>query len=519
MSQNNPQPIARAPLTRRSGIRVAAIAALVTLVVHLAANPHYGFFRDELYFIICGFHPAWGYVDQPPVVPLLAAGSQLFGHSLFALRALPAIFAAAGAYVTCLLAFELGGGAFAAALATLAYLAAGVLESFGAKVGPDMVGLFLWPLVALYVLRIVKGADPRWWLAVGAVLGIALESKYSVLFFAVALVLGLLLTAQRRALASPWFFAGVAVAALVALPNFLWQALHGFPMWELLRNGATRKNVIAGPALFLFQQLLITNLFTWPIWLIGLIWLLRDRAARFMGLAYLILIAMMIALHAKFYYPADVYPILMAAGGVAIEGWTRRAFALRGAIVAATIAAWLFFAPFSLPVLSENAMVAYGALVGRLLHVPRSALQTEHGRFSSLPEDWADMHGWPQLASTVATIYYALPAHERDQAAIVASNYGEAAAIDFFGTKYGLPPAISGHNNYWLWGTHGYSGNVVIDVNGDCGASEHLFRTARLAARFNPPWVISYEQNIPIMVCTGIRKPLAELWPELRVYI
>ncbi|HEY6450215.1 MAG TPA: glycosyltransferase family 39 protein [Candidatus Cybelea sp.] len=139
-------------------VRVAAIAALVTLVLHLGANPHYGFFRDELYFIICGFHPVWGYVDQPPVVPLLAAGSQLFGHSLFALRAVAAIFAAAGAYVTCLLAFELGGGAFAAALATIAYLAAGVLESFGAKVGPDMVGLWLSPLAALYALRIIKRA-------------------------------------------------------------------------------------------------------------------------------------------------------------------------------------------------------------------------------------------------------------------------------------------------------------------------------------------------------------------------
>src|SRR5579863_851626 len=133
----------------RLSATIPPAAAVVTLVVHLVANPHYGFFRDELYFIICGFHPAWGYVDQPPIVPLLAAGSQLFGHSLFALRALPALFAAAGAYVTVLVAFELGGGLFAAALATLAYLAAPVLESFGAKVGPDMIGLLCWPLCAL----------------------------------------------------------------------------------------------------------------------------------------------------------------------------------------------------------------------------------------------------------------------------------------------------------------------------------------------------------------------------------
>jgi hypothetical protein len=502
-------------------VRVAAIAALVTLALHLAANPHYGFFRDELYFIICGFHPAWGYVDQPPIVPLLAAASQVFGHSLFALRALAALFGAAGAYVTCLLAFELGGGVFAAALATLAYLAAGVLESFGGKVGPDMVGLWLWPLTGLYALRLVKGADPRWWLAAGAAIGVAVESKYSAVLFAAALVAGLALTPQRRVLLSPWFLAAMLVAAIVALPNFIWQAVHGFPMWELLRNGASGKNVVASPALFLFQQLLITNLFASPIWIIGLIALLRDATERFLGYAYVILIATMIVLHAKHYYPADVYPILIAAGGVAIEAWTRRAPFVRAAVVAATIAAGIFFLPFSLPVLSETAMLDYTAFVSRALHVPRSALATEHGRTAALPEDWADMHGWTQLASTVATIYYALPPAQRDRAAIVTSNYGEAAAIDFFGPQYGLPPALSGHNNYWLWGTHGYSGDVVIDVNGDCGRHDDptLFRSARVATYFNPPWVISYEQNIPISVCTGIRTPLVQLWPKLRRYI
>ena len=500
--------------------RVPALAALFTLVLHLAANPHYGFFRDELYFIICGFHPAWGYVDQPPVVPLLAGASQIFGHSLFALRALPAIFAAAGAYVTCLLAIQMGGGIFAQILAVLAYLAAGVLESFGAKVGPDMVGLWLWPLAALYVLRIAQGGDARLWLAAGAAIGFSLESKYSALFFAVALVIGLLLVPQRRVLATRWFLAGAALALLVALPNFLWQALHGFPMWELLRNGQQGKNVVASPALFLFQQLLLTNFFAWPIWVAGLVALLRDGAARFLGYAYIILIAMMIALHAKHYYPADVYPILMAAGGVAIERWIRLP-ALRWAIGAVVLAAWLFFAPFSLPVLSEPAMVRYSAFVGQLLHIQRSAMATERHRSSALPEDWADMHGWPELTATIANVYRSLPPAERAQAVVVASNYGEAAAVDFFGGAYGLPPAISGHNNYWLWGTHGYSGNVIIDVNGDCGTTSFpgLFRTARLAARSNPPWAISYEQNIPISVCTGIRTPLSRLWPKLRDYI
>jgi 4-amino-4-deoxy-L-arabinose transferase-like glycosyltransferase len=499
--------------------RVPLAAAFVVLVVHLIGNPHYGFFRDELYFIICGFHPAWGYVDQPPVAPLLAAASQLFGPSLFLLRAVPALFAAAGAYVTCLLAVELGGGAFAQIVAALAFLFAGVLMSFGMKVGPDMAGLALWPLTALFVLRIAKGADPRYWLAAGTAVGAGLESKYSTAFFAAALIAGLLLTPQRRLLGSRWFAAGALVAVVLVLPNFLWQALHGFPMLELLRNGQNGKNVVAGPLLYVAQQLLITNLFLSPIWIVGLVALLRNGTTRFLGYTYVVLIALMIVLHGKHYYPGDVYPIVIAAGAVVLASWTKRSAALRVALIGAMLAAGLFFLPFSLPVLAERPMVDYAAFVGRVLHVGKTALATEHNQTAALPADWADMHGWPELTATVARVYAALPPRERAQAAIVASNYGEAAAIDFFGKAYGLPPVLSGHNSYWLWGTHGYSGNVIIDVNGDCGASEHLYRHARLAARSNPPWVMSYEANVPIAVCNGLTRPLGSIWPQLKDYI
>lgn len=175
--------------------------------------------------------------------------------------------------------------------------------------------------------------------------------------------------------------------------------------------------------------------------------------------------------------------------------------------------------PFSLPILSEPAMLAYTDWVKGDLHVRSASLATIREASSALPTDWADMHGWPQLAQTVARVYESLPPQERSEAAIYTSNYGEASAIDFFGKAYGLPPAVSGHNNYWIWGPRGYSGNVVIDVNGDCDASQHLYRTTRLATRFEAPWVLSFERNIPISVCTGIREPLATLWPQLRNYI
>ncbi|MFZ0960941.1 MAG: glycosyltransferase family 39 protein [Terriglobia bacterium] len=499
-------------------LRIPLIAATVTFGLHLIGNPHYGFFRDELYFIICGQHPQWGYVDQPPVAPLLAAGTQMLGHSLVLLRAVPAFFAAAAVYVSCLLAEELGGGPFAEVLAALGVFFAPVLMNFGMKVSPDAIGLWLWPLAALYTLRLTKGADPRGWLAVGAIVGICLESKYSVLFFFAALLLGLLLTSERRIFWSRWFLAGCGVCGLIALPSFLWQAYYRFPMLELLRNGQHGKNVIVGPLQYLFQQLLITNVFLSLVWILGLGWILWNARFRFLGYTYIFLIAFMIVLHGKHYYPADVYPYLLAAGGVAIEAWTNRWKAIRPAVAIAVTALGLVFVPFAMPVLPEEAMVSYEQAIMRALHVQRGTLATEHQRPAALPSDWADMHGWPQLAAVVGNVYQSLPPGDRAQAAIVASNYGEAAAIDFFGRQYGLPPVISGHNQYYLWGTHGYSGNVIIDVAGDCGAGEHLFASSERAATFTSPWVQTYEDGIPIMVCRGIRIPSAELWPSLKSY-
>jgi hypothetical protein len=484
----------------------------------VAGNPHYGFFRDELYFIVCGRHPQWGYVDLPPVAALLAAASQMFGHSLLLLRAVPAFFAAAGVYVTCRLAVELGGGAFAEVLAALVVFFTPVLMNFGMKVSPDMVGLWLWPLAALYTLRLTKGADPRWWLAVGAIIGLCLQSKYSVLFFFVSLLLGSLLTTERRILFSRWFLAGCAVSGFIALPNFLWQARYGFPILEVLINVGHGKNVILGPLEYLFAELLITNVFLSAVWIIGLLWLLRKARLRFLGYAYVLLIALMIVLHGKHYYPADAYPCLIAAGGVAIEAWTSRLRMLRPVVATAVVGLGLVFVPLVMPILPEERLASYTSWLVGVLHIRRQAIATEHQRQAALGSDFADMHGWPELAATVARVYQSLSPGDRAQAVIAAQNYGEAAAIDFFGRQYGLPPVISGHNQYYLWGTHGYSGNVVICVGGNCGAVAQVFTTSERAATFTSPWIQPYENGIPTLVCRGIKKPLAELWPQAKLY-
>ncbi len=495
-------------------MRVPLIAALATFLFHLVANPHYGFFRDELYFIICGRHPQWGYVDQPPLIPLLAAGSQLFGRSLVALRAVAALLSAGSVFVTCRLVQEFEGGRFAQWFTALCVVLAPILANFGMMVAPDSVGLWAWPLIVLYVVRIARGADPRWWLGVGAIAGIAFESKYSVAFFLLASFAGVVLTRTRSIVKSPWFAWGTALAVAIALPNVLWQAHYGFPMIELLRNGQHGKNIVLGPLAFVLQQVAITNPVLALVWIAGLVLALLTPATRWIGLGFIALLALMIAFHAKSYYACDAYPTMFALGGVAVERWTARAKYVRPAAALLATLAGCALVPLVLPVLPVAQFVAYEHALATVF--PLGSTATEHHKQSVLPQSYADMHGWQQLAHVVARVYDTLPPAQRSQAVIATANYGEASAIAFFSTP--SLPVISGHNQYFLWGTHGYSGNVVIDVNGDCGGDRHLFRSVRRVATFSAPYIMPYEDDMPIMLCRGITRPLAQIWPSVKNY-
>ena len=466
---------------------------------------------------MCGFRPDWGYVDQPPLVPLIAAATQLGGHSLVLLRAVPALFAAAAVFVSIALAAELGGGAFARVLTAIVVALSPVLAAFGGKVGTDEANPFLWTLAAYALLRVVRGGAGWWALIAGAALGLAFETKYSTVFFGLALVAALLVLPERRILATRWVLGGAALCLLIALPNGLWQWAHGLPMLELLRNGQHGKNVVVGPVAYLGQEMLITGPLFAPVWVAGLFRLAREPATRFLSLAFVLLIGAMIVLHGKHYYPAAVYPIPFAAGCVAIEAWTARRRLARGVLTTVLVLAGAVFLPMVVPVLPERTYIAYESRLLGALHLSRGATATEHHAEAALPSDWADMHGWPELAATVDGVVAGLAPAERKRAVIVAANYGEAAALEFFGR--GLPPVVSGHNQYWLWGPRGRSGEVLIDVGGDCGAGEHLYASAVRAATAGTPYAISYERNLPVMVCRGPRRPLAELWPKLKNYI
>ncbi len=491
-----------------------ALLAVLTLILHALANAHYGFFRDELYFIICGRFPDWGYVDQPPITPLLAAASQIFGHSLFLLRVVPALFAAGGVFVTVRLVRELGGERFAQLLVGICVALAPVLASFGGKVGTDEAGLLLWPLAALFVARLINGADPRWWIGVGLALGIAGEAKYSVLFFGIALLVGIALSPSRRILLTPWLLAGAGCALLVVAPNVAWQAAHGYPMIELLQNGANGKNVVLSPVAYILSNIVILNPLLSLVWIAGLVWAFVKPATRWIGWTFVLLMTIMIVLHAKDYYPANVYPLIFATGAVLIELVTRRITLLRPAIAGIAILAGAAMLPLALPILPLNQLVAYQS---PFMHLPVSASE-HHRKVPRIESDFADMHGWPEMVASVTTIYNALPAKERARTGINGGNYGEAAAIDFFGPAYGLPRASSGHNQYWLWGIHVHKGDSLIDIDGNVDTLHKICESVTLGTTFSNEWNMPYESDLPIYVCHRLTIEPSTLWPKVRNY-
>ncbi len=490
----------------------------VKLLVHLLLSDRYGYFRDELYFLDCGRHLDWGYVDHAPLIGLVAKGALLLGGSLPALRIFPALAGAALVALTILLARELGGGRYAQFLAGLAVLVVPVYLGMDSILSMNAFEPLFWMGAVYCVIRIVRTGDSRLWLAVGALLGVGLENKHSTIFFAVALAAAVLATPLRRELLRPWIYLGAAAALLLFLPNLIWQAQHGFPTLEDLRNVREQgKNVVLAPFEFIVQQVLLLHPVLLPVWLSGLWFFLAGRGRRFraLGWTYLVLLVIMMALHGKNYYLAPAYPMLLAGGAVALEGWTGGWRAVRGrawartAVAAVIAAAGIVFAPVVLPVLPPERYGPYTAMLG--VGIPKT--EVEHA--GPLPQLFGDQFGWPELVAEVARIYDGLPAPDRAKACIFAGNYGEAGAINLFGPRYGLPAAISGHQTYFFWGPRGCTGEVLIVLQRSREGLGRVCASVEEAGRHEDPWGMA-EENGPIHICRGLKTPLPELWPRVK---
>ncbi len=513
-------PPERARSDFKGDLAVIVGLSLATLLLHVLADSNYGYFRDELYFLACGRHLAWGYVDQPPLIAAIAEFSRwLLGDSLRAIRFFPALAGAAKVLLTGLVTRELGGKRYAQVLACVAVITAPIYLGIDHLLTMNAFEPLFWMGCAYVAIRIIKGGSPKLWLVFGALAGLGLENKYSMLFFGFAFAVGLLLTPQRKVLRSPWIWIGGAVAFLVYLPNFLWEIRQHWPMFEILNNiQQSNKNTPVNLLSFFLGQLLLMEPLAAPLWLAGLAWFFFSKAGkpfRLLGWTFVVLFATFVLLHGKVYYLAPAYPMLFAAGGIAAEGWIerRRAAWLKPAITGVLIVAGVILAPFAIPILPVETYIAYQ----KALHLepPR----TEQHKMGPLPQGYADMFGWPEMVAKVAEVYTKLTPEEKSECAIFAQNYGEAGAVDFFGPKYGLPHALSGHNNYYLWGPDDYSGEVMIVMGDRREVLEKYFDHVEFGAVFQNPYVMPYENNLPIWVCRGAKVPLRELWPHVKVYM
>ncbi len=485
---------------------VLAIAG-AKLLIHLLLSGRYGYFRDELYYLDGGRHLAWGYVDYAPLIGLVARIALLLGGSLHVLRTFPAIAGALLVALTMLMAWRLGAGVLAQTLAGLSVLCVPIYLVTDGLMSMNAFEPLFWMAGVYVLIRIIQTGDSRLWIWFGVICGAGLMNKHSTAFFGIAVVIGLLLTEQRKEFTKPWIWIGGAIALLIFSPNLIWQIAHHFPTLEDLHNvRVNHKNVELPPLAFIKQQILVMGPGLLVFWLAGLWHFMFGRGSKYRMLAWIFLaffLTMMI-LHGKDYYVAPIYPMLFAGGAVAWEGaldrWriTHGKLWPKAVVLAVTALGGAVIAPLTLPMLSPEQYVAYAAHAAKLGFKPAKQ-EVQHE--SVLPQYFADQFGWPELVQQVAEIYNSLPPEERAKTGILAGNYGEAGAVNLFGPKYSLPRAYSRHQNYVYWGppAEDYQNLIFLqfsleDVQDNCTtwqAVEHYNRFGMA------------EENTPIYLCRG----------------
>jgi hypothetical protein len=503
-----------------SGPAIVGYVALAKLALHLATAAVYGFFIDELYFLACGEHLAWGYVDFPPLTAVQAWLTRaLFGDSPYSIRLFPALAGAGLVLVTGAMARRLGGGRFAQALAAVCVLVAPVFLAFSTYLSMNPVEALVWAGGAYVALRLIQTGDPRYWLAFGLVAGVGLLNKHTTLVFGFAVVAGLLLTPERRLLFSRWLLLGGGVALAISLPNLLWEVRHGFPHAELLANiQRAGRDVEVGFLPFWGFEVLFLNPAAVAVWVVGLAGLFRARdlrPVRALGWAWVVTIALLFVTTPgshKTYYAASAYPILLAAGAVLIErSWSRPGREWRKpAYLGLLLAVGAVVAPTVVPMLPPEAYLRYTEAIG--FGQPR----LENRATNAMPQMFADRFGWPEMVDAVARAYASLPPELRARTGIFANDFGQAGAIDFYGPKRGLPKAISGHLTYWYWGPRGYSGESLIVLGDRREVLEREFEDVRVVAEVGHPYAMRQER-FTIFLCQGPRGwTLESVWPRLK---
>ena len=509
-----PAPDKSAPFLSES--IVIAVSAGFLLIFHLLANAFtsYGYFRDELYYLACSQRLAWGYVDHPPLsIFVLALVRGILGDSLFAIRLVPALALSGTVVFTGLMVQQMKGSTWAIVLAGLSVTLAPIFLAMGTFYSMNSLDIFLWSVAAYLVLRTADNPTPRRWVVLGIVMGLALLNKIGFLWFGTGLFAGLLLTPLRAQLRTPWPYVAGGIALLFFLPFIIWNAQHDWAHLEFMRNAMLYKYNDITRADFLLEMLLIMSPVTAPVWVSGLYYYFFNEDGqeyRVFGIIFLVtLLILLVNGHSKPEYLAPAFPMLLAGGGVWLEQVAlRKQWKWLPVTVTVLLLPTVALAPLVVPLLPPDAYVEYAAAIGF------SAKNNESKETAELPQFYADMFGWEELAVNVSGVYQILPEGERAQASVYTQNYGEAAALEHYHRQHLLPPVISGHNNYWLWGYGEQELSIMIVVGGEQAEHLQFFEQVDSVAIHQAKYVMPYENNLPIFVCRKLRAPATDIWLE-----
>ena len=492
----------------RSDPALLAGLALLKLLIHLPVLTRYGYHQDELYFIACGRHLSFGYVDHAPLVPWIARlADTLFGGSLFALRVPATLSTAATVFLAGLLAKKMGGGRFAQVAAAVGMIIAPVFLRTGNMLCLPAFEPLFWVLASYFVVRILQEENRRLWIWVGLIVGLGLLNKHSMIFFVFGLVVGMALTPMRKEFASPWLYAGGGLALLIIAPNLIWQFQNGWPTLHFILN--LKEGVMSGISTlqFLAGQLLYLNPVNAILWISGLVFLLFRKAGRpyrVLGWIWLAVFLLLLATKSKIYYLAPAYAAVLAGGGLAVENWTlkRGRDRLKAGFISLLLLGGLLLGPVSLPYFDIDTTESY-------IH---AITFNQFQNIGELTSDLRGMFGWEKRVKTIADVYHNLPAEEREQAVIWAFGYGNAGAVDLLGEKYGLPRAASLTLSYWLWGVPEGKGDIVIGVGIRKKNIEHAFEEVEVAAEVELEHVNPWQTPFTVLICRHPKTPLPEIW-------
>jgi hypothetical protein len=518
----------RVPITKSSLTSTTALLAylgVVDFAVHMLFAGNYGYFRDELYYIVSGTqHLSLGYVDFPPMIAYIAALLNVFTHdSLISIHVVPALVEALLVFVAGMIGRELGGGRKAQLLAAVSTLLTLSFLAEGSEFSPDSLDQLWWSLLAYLMVRMVKRREPRIWVPIGLVVGIGLLTKLTIFFFVGALLISFLaIPSGRKYLRSRWVLVAALLSFALILPMIYWNLVNGWPMVQFYLD-FTGDFGGGGPVNFLISQLGEVNYLNIPIIILGLYFYLRSDEGselRALGLSFIILYVFMTVVDFKPYYLAPIFPMLFAGGALLIEKSSlsrigRSSWLGSRPYLACLLILAILLVPILMPILSPSTLISvYG----------ESTLQSVNGSVASgetgpLPQNLGDRFGWNTMVSSLAQVYDTLLANEKSQACILTSNYGEASAVNFLGKGSGLPEAISGHNSYYIWGPGSCTGKVLITVGYSLATDQVGYANVTLLTTVTCQYCMDLENNLPVYLCTNPTfSSIAAVWPMVRSY-